>query len=158
MTDIPIYFFHGLESAPHGTKYQRLNEHFEVTSPDFQGMDIWERLDKAERITEQMRDLVVVGSSYGGLLAALLYSRHPERFRSYVLMAPALYLEAAKHIERMPDDAAVIHGLRDEVVPIDAVREMCARFGVDITEVDDGHRLHGSLDLMVEAVEQLAAT
>jgi predicted esterase len=158
MTSTPLYFFHGLESAPHGTKYQRLSEDFEVTSPDFQGMDIWERLDKAERITEHMTDLVVVGSSYGGLLTALLYSRHPQRFRSYVLMAPALYLEAAEHIERMPDDAVVIHGTRDEVVPIDAVREHCARFGVDVTEVDDEHRLHGSLDLMVEAVERLIAT
>ena len=129
MADTPIYFFHGLESGPHGTKYNRLSEAFEVTSPDFQDMDIWERLEKAERETEGMTDLVVVGSSFGGLLAALLYSRHPDRFRGYVLMAPALYR--------------------------DAVKEKCAEHGVEVTEVDDDHRLHGSLERMVEAVRQV---
>lgn len=153
--DRSLFFFHGLESAPHGTKYQRLSESFDVYSPDFQGMDIWERLEKAERVTEEMTDVVVVGSSYGGLLAALLYSRHPDRFAGYVLMAPALYLEAADQVERMPDNAVVIHGTHDEVVPIDAVRQKCAEHGLEVTEVDDGHRLHDSMELMVEAVEQV---
>lgn len=155
MSQQPIYFFHGLESAPIGTKSLRLKESFEVATPDFQGMDIWERLEKAERETEGMSDLVVVGSSFGGLLAALLYSRHPERFRGYVLMAPALYREAADEVERMPENAVVIHGIHDDVVPIDAVRQKCAEHGVEVTEVDDDHRLHGSLELMVEAVEKV---
>jgi pimeloyl-ACP methyl ester carboxylesterase len=155
MPDTPIYFFHGLESAPRGTKSIRLGEEFEVISPDFQGMDIWERLEKAERETEGMTDLVVVGSSFGGLLAALLYSRHPERFRGYVLMAPALYREAAEEVERMPERVVVIHGVHDDVVPIDGVRETCAKFGVEVTEVDDGHRLHEALDLMVDAVREV---
>lgn len=155
MADEPIYFFHGLESAPVGTKSLRLKEAFEVVAPDFQGMDIWQRLDKAERITADKRDLVVVGSSYGGLLAALLYSRHPERFRGYVLMAPALYRDAAEQVERMPDNCVVIHGIHDDVVPLDAVRDTCAKFGVEVTEVDDDHRLHDSLELMVDAVRQV---
>lgn len=155
MPNASIYFFHGLESGPIGTKYLRLSEDFEVTSPDFQGMDIWERLEKAERETRGLSDLVVVGSSYGGLLAALLYSKHPERFRGYVLMAPALYREAADKVERMPENAVVIHGTHDEIVPIDPVRQKCAELGVEITEVDDNHRLHGSLDLMADAVREV---
>ncbi len=102
-----------------------------------------------------MSDLVVVGSSFGGLLAALLYSRHPERFKGYVLLAPALYREAAEEVERMPKNAVVIHGVDDEVVPIEAVREKCAEHGIQITEVDDGHRLHDSLEVMVDAVRQV---
>ncbi len=66
-----VYFFHGLESGPVGRKSARLDEHFEVESPDFRDMDIWERLEKAEKLTEDADDLVVVGSSYGGLLAAV---------------------------------------------------------------------------------------
>lgn len=155
MPNSPIFFFHGLESGPIGTKYLRLSEDFEVTSPDFRDMDIWERLEKAERETQGMSDLVVVGSSYGGLLAALLYSKHPERFRGYVLMAPALYRDAADRVERMPENAVVIHGIHDDVVPIDAVREKCAELGVVVTEVDDNHRLHAALDLMVEAVRKV---
>ncbi|AWV88496.1 HD domain-containing protein [Bradymonas sediminis] len=69
-----VYFFHGLESGPHGSKYQRLSESFHVFSPDFQGMDIWARFEKIERETRGLRQLILVGSSYGGLLASLLYS------------------------------------------------------------------------------------
>ncbi len=155
MADTTVHFFHGRESTPHGTKYRRLSESLDVVSPDFQNMDIWERVEKAERLTEGMTDLVIVGSSYGGLLTALLYSRHPERFRGYVLMAPALHLDAAEQVEHMPDNAVVIHGVNDEIVPVDAVREKCAQFGVEVTEVDDNHRLHESLVLMVEAVQQI---
>ena len=151
----PLYFFHGLESGPHGTKFRRLSADVDVVSPDFQGMDIWQRLDKAARLTEGRTDLIVVGSSFGGLLAALLYSRHPDRFRGYVLLAPALHHDAADQVERMPESAIVIHGTRDDVVPLEAVRERCAQHDVEVTEVDDDHRLHGSLEVMVEAVRRL---
>lgn len=158
MTELDeIYFFHGLESAPVGTKSTRLDEEFDVVAPDFQEMDIWERLEKAEEITEGLDDLVVVGSSYGGLLAALLYSRHPNRFGGYVLMAPAFDLDAAGQVERMPDNAVVIHGVDDEVVSGEAVDEMCRAHGLEVTQVDDNHRLHDSLDRMVRAVREVLA-
>lgn len=158
MSDTPIYFFHGLESGPDGTKSRRLEEDFDVEAPDFEGMmDIDERLAKAEALTEGMRDLIIVGSSFGGLLAALLYARHPERIRNYVLMAPALYRDAATEVDRMPEGAVVIHGRDDDVVPMAQVRDFCSSFDVEFIEVDDGHRLHGALDLMVEKVRALAS-
>lgn len=153
--DDPIlYFFHGLESGPHGSKYQRLCESNRVFSPDFQGMDVWERLAKIERETQGLRNLVIVGSSYGGLLASLFYSRNPERVRGMVLMAPALYKEAADKVERMPEDAVVIHARQDDIVPIGPVREKCAKHGIQITEVDDNHRLEKSHDLMLAGVQK----
>jgi pimeloyl-ACP methyl ester carboxylesterase len=156
MTKTSLYFFHGLESGPVGTKSARLMEDFDVECPDFEGMmDIDERLEKAERLTRDETDMVVVGSSFGGLLAALLYAKHPERFRTYVLMAPALYRDAAERVDAMPPGAVVIHGRRDEVVPIDQVREFCADFDVEFIEVDEEHRLHGALDLMVEKVREV---
>ena len=155
MSNPTVYFFHGLESGPIGTKSKRLMEEFDVDSPDFEGMmDIDERLDKAERITRGETDMIVVGSSFGGLLAALLYAKHPERFRTYVLMAPALYLDAAESVDKMPPGAVVIHGVDDEVVPIDQVRTFCKDFDVEFVEVDDGHRLHGALELMVDKVRE----
>lgn len=150
-----LYFFHGLESGPHGSKYQSLEQAFGVFSPDFQGMDIWERLQKIELETRQMRELIVVGSSYGGLLAALLYSQAPERFKGLVLMAPALHHPAAEQVERLPAEAVVIHGREDTVVPLEAVRQKCNALGVDITVVEDDHGLYASRPLMVEAVREL---
>lgn len=148
-----VFFFHGLESAPHGRKFHALAEHFDVESPDFQGMHIDERLEKALALTEGMSDLVVVGSSYGGLLAALLYLEVPERFFGYVLAAPALML--ADELSAMPEHAAVIHGVHDEIVAIGPVRAICAEHGVDFIEVDDEHRLAESLDVLVEQTRRI---
>src|SRR5690554_2941694 len=82
-SDMPqLYFFHGLESGPHGQKYHLLKNEFpELESPDFQGMDLDQRLAKAEEITRGHYGLVLVGSSFGGLLAARLYNLYPERIR-----------------------------------------------------------------------------
>lgn len=64
-----LYFFHGLESGPHGQKYHLLKNEFpELESPDFQGMDLEQRLVKAEELTRGQHGLVLVGSSFGGLL------------------------------------------------------------------------------------------
>ncbi|MGM0557883.1 MAG: alpha/beta fold hydrolase [Myxococcota bacterium] len=156
MPQTKLYFFHGLESGPIGTKSLRLKEEFDVQTPDFEGMmNIQDRLEKAEALTRGESDLVIVGSSFGGLLAALLYARHPERIRNYVLMAPALYRDAASEVDRMPDGAVVIHGRDDDVVPMEDVRAFCSDFDVVFIEVDDGHRLHGALDVMVESVREM---
>jgi len=110
-----------------------------------------------EDLTEGMENLVVVGSSYGGLLAALLYSRHPERIKGYVLLAPALHNEAASEITSMPDpeNAFVIHGTLDEIVPLDTVTTFCEGHGINVIEVEDSHRLRNSHDLMVEKVSYI---
>ncbi len=150
---VNAFFFHGKESGPFGSKYQRLKEAFpSLVSPDFQGKDLEERLAIAEEATRGFGLLTLVGSSMGGLVAAMLYSKYPERFKGLVLMAPALHWEQAGEISKMPapENIRVIHGRQDDVVPLEAVREFCARFGVNVIEVDDCHRLKDSADLMVE--------
>lgn len=153
----PLLFFHGKESGPFGSKYHTLSEEFSVTSPDFQGMDIWERLDKADFLTEGMVGAFLVGSSYGGLLAALLYNRHPDRFSGYVLLAPAFYsshADALSTITTVPDNAVVIHGSQDEIVPLHEVEEFCTGKGLPLVVVRDGHRLKESYVELLERVQQ----
>jgi dipeptidyl aminopeptidase/acylaminoacyl peptidase len=43
-------------------------------------------------------------------------------------MAPALHLENADAIERVPDRLAVVHGRKDDVVPLEASEAFCERF------------------------------
>ncbi len=161
-----LLFAHGLEGHPRGRKVSALRRAgFQVTAPDFQGMTLAARMDLLERVSEAMPEpVVLVGSSYGGLAAALVAARFPERFKALVLCAPAL------HTVEPPNDqpqrlvtpsgvpTAIIHGTRDTVVPIGASREYRDRSGsaVDLHEVDDYHGLADSLELLVQLCRELS--
>jgi pimeloyl-ACP methyl ester carboxylesterase len=84
-----IVFVHGLEGSPQGRKAQRLRAlGLPLQVRDLRGVSLQGRYDAVERDTRGGRALLV-GSSYGGLVAALLAQAHPERFTGLVLCAPA---------------------------------------------------------------------
>ena len=152
-----LVFLHGLETGPHGSKYQALrvvDPH--VMAPDCEGvLDLDARLAIVERDLTGLNDLVLVGSSFGGLVATLFADRHPQQVRGYVLCAPALHLGHADAITHVPKQAHVLHGRRDDVVPIEASRAFCQHWGLPLHEVDDDHRLHASMPVMVELARKL---
>lgn len=140
-----LYFFHGLESGPHGAKYHLLREHYpQIESPDFQGMNLQQRLHTAAEITAGQTQLTLVGSSFGGLLAARLYDLYPERIDNLLLLAPAVHTEEGDKVTRMPSagQVRVLQGYDDDVVPYEKVAAFCQRFALPLTAVQDGHRLN----------------
>ena len=157
-----LVFLHGLESGPHGSKYKALKAAFgHVIAPDFERMlDVDIRLAQAEKATRGMTGLVLVGSSFGGLVAAVLTHRYPHKVKGYLLMAPALHDKwpgTVAEITTVPTFAHIIHGIQDDIVPLSASQAFSAKFNVPIDIVDDGHRLQGSHDLMVKRVADLLA-
>lgn len=155
-----ICFLHGFESGPFGSKYQTLVEHFDglVTSIDFRNMDLDARLEKAERLTRDCTDLLLVGSSFGGLVAVLLYDKYPERFKGYLLLAPALH-KLPYPIKKVPPPALVkvIHSPADDLVPIQSVKDFCTEHHLELIQVDDDHRLSLSHSEIVAQVLKLLA-
>ena len=150
-----ILFLHGLESGPYGSKYQALKKVFsEVLSPDCSGVkDEIERLRIIEEeISQETGPFLVVGSSMGGLMALLLQKHHPEQVAGLVLCAPAIHRPAAKDLDlnNLPP-TAVIHGIRDDVVPLESSRP----FGKCLLEVDDDHRLSNSMEEILRAVFEI---
>lgn len=153
-----LYFFHGLESGPHGSKYRLMKQKYaELESPDFQHMDLNQRIARASKLTEGKTGLTLIGSSFGGLLAARLYSVFPERISNLLLLAPAVHTEEGDKVERMPHAAnvRVLHGYNDEIVPYDKVAAFCQRFELPLTSVADSHRL--SSEHSQQAILQLLA-
>lgn len=151
-----MIFLHGLESGPHGTKYHALLTRGEVISPDFQSCPtLEERVVVAEAATRGMTNLCLVGSSFGGLLAAVMFQRYPERIGSYLLLAPALHRDEALEIKSAPWPALILHGNRDEIVPFSASLEFSKRFSIPLIEVDDDHRLSNSNPQMLQAFDIL---
>ena len=162
---MPLIFCHGLESSPHGRKYQALlAAGLDPISPDFQGQDLATRVATLLPVLRANDGAVVVGSSYGGITALCAAIRHVEaggRIRGLVLCAPALMrFEPPADAMRLypPAPTILIHGRGDDVVPAQVSVDFAAEHPeVCLELVDDDHRLAASVDRMVAAARELLA-
>lgn len=138
-------FIHGLESSSQGTKghYFRVN-YPDMIIEDYSG-SLTERMEKMESILDGKTDLILVGSSYGGLMAAIYACKHPDSVRRLILLAPALDLPAFKPYltNRLSVSTVLYHGNHDDVVQPDRVREIANKIFTDLRYclVDDDHPL-----------------
>ena len=163
MESVPVIFCHGLESGPVGRKSMAIKDAgFHLINPDFRGLVLEDRLDRLEPVLAAEEDPVVVGSSYGGLVALIGVHRalaKGQAIRGLLLVAPALHLTEAPVTDDVlvPPDVPtiVIHGVEDEVVPISASRQFAAKGEVELIETGDGHRLAESRDVIIDAVSRL---
>lgn len=153
-----VFFFHGLESGPMGSKGTYLKDRFGASCPDFQGMDLDQRTLKATEILEGVDSCVIVGSSFGGLLASLMYQRYPDKIKGLVLCAPAFHRAEADPVKSLPCATTIIHGYRDEVVPWSAVDAKARQLGVTLYSVEDNHRLSYHHKLMGDELSKLLRT
>ena len=147
-----VVFLHGKESGPNGSKIRGLRAAgWDVLAPDCEGIeDVAQRVAIArEAVMQEPGPLALVGSSMGGLTAALLWSElaeHPEapRIEGVFLLAPALNWSEAEGIAHVHPNTSILHGVQDDVVPIEASRVFAAAHRCPLLEVDDGHRLAAS--------------
>jgi pimeloyl-ACP methyl ester carboxylesterase len=141
-------FIHGLESTGRGTKGLFFRDRYpDMIIEDFAG-SFAERMGKLEDLLSGKTDLVLVGSSYGGLMAAAYTSVNEQRVKKLVLLAPALHLDSYRpYMDRkLHIPVTIFHGLRDEVVPLDAVRVIAGNVfeNHSFNIVDDDHSLHAT--------------
>jgi len=141
-----LLFIHGLEGSSQGVKARMLQELFpEIQVPDFSG-SLSERMEHLSVILALDQSWTIIGSSFGALMAALFTHQFPQRVDRLILLAPALVWPEFTQLP--PSSIAVptviIHGLRDDVIPIVHVRELAERTFVkcDFRTVDDDHGLH----------------
>ena len=144
-----IFFLHGLDSSSRGTKGQWFAKHFpEVHVPDFQG-DLVTRLNALETLCEGCDNLILIGSSFGGLMVTCFAILHPERCHSLVLLAPALnFPEFSPPQERISTPARLIIGSQDIVTPPDLVLPLATKTfsRLQILSYEDDHMLHNSFE------------
>ena len=145
-----IIFIHGSESNGQTYKAQVLRKHFpELISPDFTG-PLAVRISQLDAIVKDQAGWTLIGSSLGGLIAALFTAQHPDQVSKLVLLAPALHLpEFSRHPPkpvRVP--TLLIIGKKDEVIPGESVRRLTKHIFPKLTylSVDDDHRLHSTAD------------
>jgi pimeloyl-ACP methyl ester carboxylesterase len=141
-------FIHGLESTSQGTKGVFFRERYPgMILENFSG-SFTQRMEKLEGLMAGKNNLILVGSSYGGLMAAVFACLHQERVRKLILLAPALHLEPYKQClsKKLPIPVAIYHGLQDDVVPIAAVQAIAGSTfeNLAFNAVDDDHSLHNT--------------
>jgi pimeloyl-ACP methyl ester carboxylesterase len=138
-------FIHGLLSSSQGTKGLFFRERFpDMMIEDFDG-SLDQRMEKLNYLLTEERSLIIVGSSYGGLMAAIFAFNNKERVKKLVLLAPALisggfepYLE-----KKINTPVTIYHGKSDDVVPFGPVNDIAHSVFENLTfnAVDDDHVL-----------------
>ena len=146
MKNIWRAFIHGLDSSSRGTKGNFFRERYPgMVLEDYTGL-LDERMAKLESDLAGKRDLILVGSSYGGLMATIFACRDETRVRRLILLAPALGHADLGHCCHRPLQIPVTlyHGRLDAVVPAGSTYRIAARlFGnLDHHLVEDDHDLH----------------
>lgn len=144
-----IIFIHGLMGSGQGFKATRLRERYPwILTPDFEG-DLHERIDALEKLLGDSEGWRMVGSSFGGLMAAMYAARHPERVERLVLLAPALVWPdfAASPPDPIDVPGAVYQGRQDELLPFESVRELAEKVFPNLIFhlVEDDHGLHDTV-------------
>lgn len=167
MENSKLIYLHGLESDSNSGKARQFREWFPgMVTPDFTGsfeermIQLQSILESSRRFEEtdfvareNLRDVLqwtIIGSSYGGLMGTVYTCTNPARVRKLILLAPALLREPfGSYLDLQPASVpvTVIHGTRDDVVPLETAREVAQTLFTNLTYivVDDDHRLHKTL-------------
>ncbi|HUI88141.1 MAG TPA: alpha/beta fold hydrolase [Anaerolineales bacterium] len=147
-----IMYLHGLDSNSQTYKAAILRGRYpDLITPDFSG-SLEERMKQLDPILGNGSNWTLVGSSYGGLMAALFATQHPSQVRKLILLAPALMLPA--FAERLPEPidvpTIIIQGRQDTVVPVNINKPLAVKVfrDLDYRLVDDDHRLHKAAEAL----------
>lgn len=138
-------FIHGQESSSQGTKGIFFRGLFpEMIIPDFVG-NVSTRMSKLNEILTHKRGIIIIGSSLGGLMAALYAFQNQDRIKKLILLAPALNLpEFTTHLaEKLTLPVYIFHGKEDKLIPPELIQTIARKVFTDLTftMVDDDHRL-----------------
>ncbi|MBM9536625.1 alpha/beta fold hydrolase [Desulfobulbus alkaliphilus] len=139
-----MLFLHGLDSSAQGTKGRWFAHHFPaMLRRDYHG-DLAARLEQLAEQCRGLSHLILVGSSFGGLMATIHCSRYPQQCHRLILLAPALnFADFVPPAVKITTPTRIIIGKYDTVTPPDLVLPLAEQtFAAPVvTLVDDDHML-----------------
>ncbi len=139
------FFLHGLDSSGSGTKGRFFKENYaEMGVPDFSG-SLESRLQQLRELCQNCDDLMLIGSSFGGLMATCFAIDSPNRVKKLILMAPALNFPGFLLPKNKIDvPTYLLIGRYDDLTPADKVIPLAEQTfsNLQINLVDEDHLLH----------------
>lgn len=157
-----VYFSHGKESGPWGSKIKRLaniaKEHgFSVDSIDYSDTldpDLRvERLLKILKNTEE--DFILVGSSMGGYVS--LVAAEQVNVKGLFLLAPALFIKGYKqqtYDYTHASNIEIVHGWSDDIIPVENSIQFAKNSDCSLHLISGDHRLNSSLVVVEKLFSQ----
>jgi pimeloyl-ACP methyl ester carboxylesterase len=146
-----IYFLHGLDSSGSGTKGHFFARNFpHVVCPDFAGT-LAERLDQLAKLCQNEQQLILIGSSFGGLMATCFATQHHTKIKKLILLAPALNFEGYRPpAKKLSTPAYLLVGKYDTVTPADLVVPLAEATFTNLEShiAEDDHMLHNTFQLL----------
>lgn len=159
-----VIFIHGMESGPDGLKIQAMRRVVDSLGLACEAPDFRFSRDPEARATHLLSRLprqepvLLVGSSLGGYVAARVAGLASQMsgemldVRGLFLLCPAFDLpgyplDRPEQPLRGPA-VEIIHGRRDEVVPLASSLRAGDAWQATVTVVEDDHPLHASVDLI----------
>lgn len=168
-----VYFSHGKESGPDGSKIQRLRAvaaklGVDSESIDYRGLDdpeerVRKLVDQLQRAEHDVNSVVLVGSSMGAYVSARVWHDFTDPvFAGMFLLAPAVYMPGYESTAIIPAQASaaravpltVVHGWSDAVVPWQSALRFAEHCAADLHLLPDEHRLMRSLNQIEQLFEQ----
>lgn len=155
MTMPAVYFSHGQESGPWGSKIKSMAATVEkigcrVESVDYRGIaDATDRVNKLiAECADVKESLVLVGSSMGGHVATAA-AAHVGAVGIFVL-APAYYIPGYEDLTPPAPDMpiAIVHGWSDDVVPVENSIRFAKEYKASLHILDGDHRLTANIDVI----------
>ena len=165
----PLYFLHGLEGSPQGTKASYLKRHYpQVVCPPL-SPDLDQRLAVLRSIIRG--PALLIGSSLGGLSALAFAMEAPQLVLGMVLVAPAVgYYESERLSAEQRDlldglyvpqgiPTQILAAERDHLIPPQSIRDLVERSpepkAVGLTFYDDVHSMNQHLEQLAQALDQV---
>jgi len=156
-----VVFSHGKESGPWGSKITAMaavvrDLGIAVESIDYRGID-----DPAARVATLIQaalamtvPVVLVGSSMGGHVAGAAAAR--VKARGVFLLAPAFYMPGLEAYtpQDVPCRTAIVHGWRDDIVPVDHSIRWAREHRAALHVLDSDHRLEDQIDCVCRLLRE----
>lgn len=141
-----LVFIHGLESTSQGNKGRFFRQYFpEMIIEDYIG-NFGQRMQKLSGLLAAKNNLILVGSSYGGLMAAQFALQNEEHIQKMILLAPALNLPefSPNDGQKLQFPVIIYHGTDDNIVDPYAVKSIAGKVFRQLEHhlVNDDHSLH----------------
>jgi len=155
-----VYFSHGQESGPWGSKIQAMARRVgmlgcRAESIDYRGID-----DPAARVAKLVAEcrnvtepLVLVGSSLGGYVATAAAAEVGAA--GLFVLAPAYYM--AEYVALTPPPGlpiVIVHGWRDDVVPVEHSVRFAQETRATLHVLDSDHRLSDRIEDINDYLER----